>query len=47
MAMTYEKMIIFVVKNSSYSVEYVKCMGIFPFLDLFDICLEMNKKSDK
>ena len=47
MAMTYEKMMIFVVKNSSYSVEYVKCMGIFSFLDLFDICLEMNKKSDK
>jgi hypothetical protein len=44
---TYEKMSIFVVKNSNYSVEFVKRMSIFEFLDLFDICIEISKKSDK
>jgi hypothetical protein len=44
---TYEKMSIFVVKHSNYSVEFVKRMSIFEFLDLFDICIEISKKSDK
>lgn len=41
---TYEKMSIFVVKNSGYSVEFVKRMPIFDMIDLFDICVEINKK---
>ena len=44
---TYEKMSIFVVKNSGYSVEYVKRMPIFDMIDLFNICTEINKKSEK
>lgn len=47
MFQTYEKMSIFVVKHSNYSVEFVKRMSIFDFLDLFDICIDISKKSDK
>ena len=39
-------MSIYVVKNTSYSVEYIKRMPIFDFLDLFDICVDINKKSE-
>ena len=41
----YEKMTIFVLRNSSYSVEYLKRMPIFDFLDLFDVCVEISKKT--
>ena len=44
---TYEKMSIFVVKNSGYSVEYVKRMAIFTMLDLFDVCVEISKKKSE
>ena len=44
---TYEKMSIFVVKNSGYSVDYVKRMAIFDMINLFEICMEISKKSDK
>ena len=40
-------MSIFVVRNSGYSVEYVKQMPIFEMLDLFDVCVEISKKSEK
>jgi len=43
---TYEKMSIFVIKNSGYSVEYVKRMPIFEMIDLFEICVEITKKSE-
>jgi len=38
-------MSIFVVRNSGYSVEYVKRMPIFEMLDLFDVCVEISKKT--
>lgn len=40
-------MSIFVVKNSGYSVEYVKRMSIFDMLDLFDVCVEISKKKSE
>jgi hypothetical protein len=40
-------MSIFVVKNSGYSVEYVKRMAIFEMLDLFDVCVEISKKKSE
>lgn len=38
-------MIIFIVKNSSYSVEYVKKMSMWNFLDLFETIKEVVKES--
>jgi len=38
---TYEKMNIFVVKKTGYSIEYINRMPIFEFLPLFETCKTM------